>query len=138
MPLNRNKLYIILFIACLAGYVWLYFSITHAFADNKSVDACMIKHATNIPCPSCGTTRSIISLTKGDWLGAFKFNPFGYIVASIMFVAPIWIFKDMMTHSNSLFLFYQKIETYLKKPRYVIPLILFVIINWIWNIIKGL
>ena len=138
MTLDRNKLYSILFIACLAGYVWLYFSITKNITENKSVEVCLIKHVTNIPCPSCGSTRSVISLTKGDFIGALKFNPIGYLVAIIMLIAPIWIISDTIKRTKTLFNFYLKIETYLKRPKIAIPLILLVIINWIWNITKGL
>ena len=138
MTLARNKLYSILFIACLAGYIWLYFSITKNITENKSVDVCLIKHVTNIPCPSCGSTRSVISLTKGDFIGALKFNPIGYLVAIIMLIAPIWIISDTIKRTKTLFNFYLKIETYLKRPKIAIPLILLVIINWILNITKGL
>jgi hypothetical protein len=138
MTLDRNKLYSILFIACLAGYIWLYFSITKNITENKSVEVCLIKHVTNIPCPSCGSTRSVISLTKGDFIGALNFNPIGYLVAIIMLIAPIWIISDTIKRAKTLFNFYLKIETYLKRPKIAIPLILLVIINWIWNITKGL
>lgn len=138
MTLDRNKLYSILFIACLAGYVWLYFSSTKNITENKSVEVCLIKHVTNIPCPSCGSTRSVISLTKGDFIGALNFNPIGYLVAIIMLIAPIWIITDTIKRTKTLFDFYLKIETYLKRPKIAIPLILLVIINWIWNITKGL
>ncbi len=138
MILDRNKLYSILFIACLAGYIWLYFSLTKKITENKSVEVCLIKHVTNIPCPSCGSTRSVISLTKGDFIGALNFNPIGYLVAIIMLTAPIWIISDTIKKTKTLFNFYLKIETYLKRPKIAIPLILLVIINWIWNITKGL
>jgi hypothetical protein len=138
MTLDRNKLYSILLIACLAGYIWLYFSITKNLAESKSVEVCLIKHTTNIPCPSCGSTRSIVSLTKGDFIGAFTLNPFGYLIALIMLISPIWIIADFTMRSNTLFNFYQKVETYLKRPKYAVPLILLVIINWAWNILKGL
>ncbi|WP_169311996.1 DUF2752 domain-containing protein [Pseudopedobacter saltans] len=98
----------------------------------------MIKHLTTIPCPSCGATRSIISLTKGDFIDALKLNPMGYIIALIMLIVPIWTTTDILRKSNTLFDFYQKTETYIRKPKYAIPLIVLVIINWIWNIIKGL
>jgi hypothetical protein len=127
-----------LLIACVAGYIWLYFSTKNDFSDNKLVAVCLIKHATNIPCPSCGSTRSVILLTKGDFLEALHLNPIGYLVAIIMLTAPVWIIVDIILRSNSLFNLYQKIELYLKKPKYAIPLILIVIINWIWNITKGL
>ena len=138
MTRDRNKLYSILFIACLAGYIWLYFSITKKITENKSVEICFIKHLTNIPCPSCGSTRSIISLTKGDFIGALNINPIGYLVALIMLVAPVWVLADTIMNKNTLFDLFQKIETLLKRPIIAIPLILLVIINWIWNITKGL
>ena len=138
MSLNRNRLYSILLIACVAGYIWLYYSIKSNTTEKKSVEVCLIKHATNIPCPSCGSTRSVISLTKGNFVEAFDLNPVGYIVALIMLIAPVWIITDMILRNNSLFKCYQKIENHLKKPKYAIPLILLVIINWIWNITKGL
>jgi hypothetical protein len=127
-----------LFTACLAGYTWLYFSITKNITENKSVEICFIKHLTNIPCPSCGSTRSIISLTKGDFIGALNINPIGYLVALIMLVAPVWVLADTIMNKNTLFDLFQKIETLLKRPMIAIPLILLVIINWIWNITKGL
>lgn len=138
MTLDRNKLYLILFIACLAGYIWLYFSITKNITENNSAEVCLIKHVTNIPCPSCGSTRSVISLTKGDFIGALNINPIGYLVAIIMLIAPIWILVDTVRNAKTLFDFYQKIESYLKQPKIAIPLILLVIINWIWNITKGM
>jgi hypothetical protein len=138
MTIDRNKLYTILFTACIAGYIWLYFGLNTTETKNESFEVCLIKHTTNIPCPSCGSTRSIISLTKGNFAEALKINPLGYIVAFIMFSAPIWMAIDIITKRKTLFEFYQKIETYLKKPQYAIPLLLLVIINWIWNITKGL
>ncbi len=138
MSINRNKLYSLLMIGCLIGYVWVYYGLTTDFAENKSTGVCLIKYATNIPCPSCGSTRSIISLTKGDFREALHLNPLGYLIAIIMLVVPVWIVTDTISKRDSLFVTFQKVETHLKNPRIAIPLILLVIINWIWNIVKGL
>jgi len=138
MTLNRNKLYLILLIACLAGYIWLYFGFKNEITENNSVKVCVIKYVTNIPCPSCGSSRSVISLIKGDFISAFKFNPIGYLVAIIMIIAPIWILTDVIKKNQTLFDFYLKTEKYIRKPNIAIPLILLVIINWIWNIVKEL
>jgi len=127
-----------LFIACIAGYIWLYYSIKINLTETNSVEVCLIKHLTSIPCPSCGSTRSVISLTKGNLNEAFNLNPFGLVIALIMLIAPVWIITDLILSNNSLFVFYQKIENTLKKTKYAIPLILLVIINWIWNITKDL
>ena len=98
----------------------------------------VIKYATNIPCPSCGTTRSMISLIKGNFIEALNLNPIGYLVTLIMLVVPIWIIADIIKSTRTLFNFYLKTETFLKKSKIAIPLIILVIINWIWNISKGL
>jgi hypothetical protein len=127
-----------MFIACTAGYMWLYFSLTMDVTENNLVEVCLIKHITNIPCPSCGSTRSVISLTKGNLIEAFNINPLGYIIAIIMLVTPLWIVIDIASRRKTFFELYQRIETYLKRPLYAIPLILLVIINWFWNITKGL
>ena len=137
MVLSRNKLYLLLFIACLAGYIWLFF-VTSKTTHNISVEVCVIKHLTSVPCPSCGSTRSVISLAKGNFREAFNFNPLGYIVASIMLVTPIWIAVDLATRKKTLFDFYKKIEIQLRKPKIAVTLILLVILNWIWNIAKEL
>lgn len=136
MALDRTKLYLFLFIACLAGYSWLYYSMNSR--RSNTMEVCFIKHVTNIPCPSCGSTRSIISLANGDFVQALKINPLGYIVAIIMLLTPLWITIDIATKRKTLLLFYQKIEQFLKKPQFAIPLILLIIINWIWNITKAL
>lgn len=137
MGLNRNKLYLILFIACLAGYIWIYISVSQHLTENNSVELCPMKHITNIPCPSCGTTRSVISITQGNFLKAFQINPIGIIDALIMFFTPLWILADLLTNRKTLFDFYKKVESYLKKPKYAILFIILIVINWIWNIVKG-
>lgn len=138
MTLNRNRLYSILLIACLVGYVWIYFNIAENWAENSSVEVCLIKHTTNIPCPSCGSTRSVISLAKGDFINALQTNPLGYLIAAIMLITPLWIAFDFARQRKTLFNFYRRVEVHLKKPGLAIPLILLLVINWIWNISKGL
>lgn len=138
MSSSRNKLYATLFIACLAGYIWLSFSLTNSGIESNSIEVCIVKHVTGIPCPSCGSTRSVISLIRGDFQEAFTTNPLGYIIGLIMLFAPLWITFDVITRKNSLFEFYKKTEFNLKKLQYALPLLLLVIFNWIWNITKGL
>lgn len=138
MALSRNKLYASIFIACLAGYLWLFYGLSRESAENKPTEVCMIKHLTNVPCPSCGSTRSVLSISKGDFIEAAAINPLGYVVAIIMLLAPVWIALDMASKRKTLFDHFHKAETCLKRPMIAIPLILLVFINWIWNISKGL
>ena len=138
MKLNRNRLYIILLTACFAGYFWLYLNSTNYLIKHTSTEVCLIKNVTGIPCPSCGSTRSVIAITHGNFFDALSLNPFGFLIAFIMLILPLWIILDILRRNDSLYSFYKRLETFLKKPRYAVPLILLVLLNWIWNITKGL
>lgn len=138
MSLTSNKLYVLITTACIVGYVWLFFHISANYTDFSNVKVCLVKEVTGIPCPSCGTTRGVISLTKGHFLKAIQTNPFSILVAMIMIFAPIWIGFDIITKKRTLFYNYQKVEKQLIKPKIAIILIVLVLLNWIWNIAKGL
>jgi len=136
MQLTKNKLYLFLLISCLAGYIWLYFNFRTN--NNNEIGLCMFKHVTNIPCPSCGSTRSILSLFQGHFIESIYWNPIGLILVIIMVASPIWIAYDLVSRKETLLNFYKKTESYLKQKRIAIPVILLIITNWIWNIYKGL
>lgn len=131
---GRNALYLLVIAACLTGYVWLFYNIQPQ--ASQSVEVCIIKHTLDIPCPSCGSTRSVASLLHGEFLQAFWYNPFGYLLAAIMAVAPLWILLDTLRRKSSFHVFYRRLEAYIRKPALAIPLVLVVLVNWIWNIIK--
>jgi hypothetical protein len=137
MALGKIKLYLFILFACAAGYIWVYINTLHSFIDEKATEVCLIKKVSNIPCPSCGSTRSLISLLNGNFSQAVYFNPFGYFFAVGMFILPIWIIFDLVTFKSSFFIIYNKAIVFLRKPIYAIPLSLIIIFNWIWNILKG-
>jgi hypothetical protein len=138
MPLGRNKLYSIVIIACSSGYLWLTYNLTNKNSNTETHGVCLIKHFTNVPCPSCGTTRSVILLTKGQFFEALAINPFGFIVFIIMLASPFWISLDLIRKKNTFYDFYLQIENYLKRPIVKLILILLILLNWGWNIKKGL
>ncbi len=140
MNLNPHRLYGILSVACGAGYGWLYYStISHHGASNlHSFEVCLFKAATGLPCPSCGSTRAVLALMAGNAHEALLLNPFGFVIAIVMLLAPVWICYDLLSKETTLFDFYCCLETWVRKPTIAFPLVLLVIINWIWNISKGL
>jgi hypothetical protein len=98
----------------------------------------MIKNATGFACPSCGTTRAVQALYKGDFIGSLEFNPFGIIVSISMLVLPFWVVFDLVTKRETFYIAYNKMESILKQKKVAIPLIILVVFNWIWNIYKEL
>lgn len=138
MSPSTTRLYLLLAIACLAGYTWLYIAFTYTHLAEGNMAVCFIKHSTGFPCPSCGATRSVLAIMKGQLQEAFYLNPLGYLITIIMLITPPWIIADVARKRDSLFTFYHAIEARLRQPAYAIPLVLLVLLNWFWNIKKGI
>ncbi|HEY8548852.1 MAG TPA: DUF2752 domain-containing protein [Vicinamibacterales bacterium] len=54
-------------------------------SPNVRLPLCTLKVLTGIPCPTCGMTRAVLALTRGDFLLALTMNPLvvvGAIVAA--------------------------------------------------------
>jgi len=134
--MSKNKLYLFILVACSSGYIYLLYNLYCSKSNQFSV--CMIKNFAGFPCPSCGTTRAVQLLFKGDFTASFLTNPFGIIVSSFMLFLPIWIVFDVLLKKQSFYTFYNKMESILKQKYIAIPLIILVVLNWMWNINKGL
>jgi hypothetical protein len=50
---------------------------------------CPFKALTGIPCPGCGMTRAILSITKGDFHGAFGYNPFSFFLLFVVVISAV-------------------------------------------------
>jgi hypothetical protein len=90
-----------------------------------------------LPCPSCGSTRAVLSILHGDLMRALFLNPLGFIIVLLLLLCPLWLLYDLFTGKTTLFKTYQTTEIILKRPIIVLPLILLISLNWIWNILKG-
>ncbi|NBU82151.1 MAG: DUF2752 domain-containing protein [Flavobacteriaceae bacterium] len=134
--MTRNKLYSLLLIACLTGFIYLFYNI-HTL-QSQAFRVCIIKNVTSYPCPSCGTTRAVTLLLKGRILASLLLNPFGIIVSIIMTIFPIWILADFFFKKETFYFWYKKAEGTIRKPWLASILIVLVLLNWIWNIYKHL
>ena len=65
-----GKLPVFLFFAFFLVYLGLHFGL------EASSGFCWFRHATGISCPTCGLSRSFLSLAQGKVLTALRFNPF--------------------------------------------------------------
>lgn len=141
--MNAKKLYLVAGLLLMLGYGWLgYLSLAeanHAHGVSQyTPNVCLIKQITGFPCPSCGTSRSVLALTDGNFQHAIMTNPLGFIVFAIMLILPLWMLFDLATKRSSMHICYLKSEEALKQKMIAIPLICLALINWIWNINKGL
>ncbi|HMP98293.1 MAG TPA: DUF2752 domain-containing protein [Cyclobacteriaceae bacterium] len=132
--MSKNKLYTLLMLACSAGYAWLWYATLH---QTSGLEVCLFKHATDIPCPSCGSTRAIIALLNGHFYEALLLNPLGFVVLMVMIICPAWIGIDLLRKRNTLANFYFQFEMLFRKKAVALSAIFLILINWVWNIYKG-
>ncbi|MFM8432280.1 MAG: DUF2752 domain-containing protein [Bacteroidota bacterium] len=138
MKTARNRLYITLAIVSIAGIIWLLRNLHNTDSGNAGLLACPTKHLIGIPCPACGTTRAMESMLHGNILDSLMLNPLGLLAFLFLSIIPGWIFFDSVTGSVSFFRSYRKAEAFVRRPVLAIPLIALLLINWIWNVSKGI
>lgn len=132
--MRRNTLYLLIAGVCIAGYGWLFYQ--RSIAPAKSFGVCMLKHATTIPCPSCGSTRAVLALMDGNFAASLLMNPFGILIALIMVVSPLWLAVDLFSSGDSLWVMYNRTEKFFRRRWVAIASVSLVMMNWIWNIYK--
>ncbi len=132
-------LYKLIIVVCLVGFAWLGLVLTGATINGNAVgNVCYMKQLTGVPCPSCGGTRSVMAILEGRLLDGFLINPLGYVIFLCMIVLPGWLLRDLWKAQYTLLEFYKKAELAISRPLVAYPLVCLILINWIWNISKGL
>jgi Protein of unknown function (DUF2752) len=135
--MSRNGLYALVLGLSFAGYTWLglnVFAFTPRATDTYTV--CPIKNVTGVPCPACGTTRSMLSMFNGDVSESVNHNPLGLLMMVLIIVFPAWIILDLIRQKNYFHSFYNKVERAFERKIVMIPSVLVIIAIWAWNIYK--
>jgi hypothetical protein len=138
MSLKRNQFYLFLSLACLVGYIWL--ALVGRLKPEEiasSYDVCLIRHFLHIPCPSCGSTRSVLALIQGDIAGGMYWNPLGFLILAFLLIAPFWIVYDLLLKKEICYQFFYLFESALRRKWVAVPAIVLLLLNWIWNVVKG-
>ena len=55
---------------------------------------------TGIPCPSCGLTRSLISLSQGDFKTSWQYHSFGLVLTAIATVTIPYILTELILNKK--------------------------------------
>lgn len=127
--IRRTYLYASLF--TLTGWVWLFLSITNTVSS--SFTPCIFRNLTHYPCPSCGTTTSLIHILSGEFDRALGSNPLGFLAGAGLLILPLWLGFDILQRRVT---FYKSIiyfNGFIKRqPIFIISFLLLIVVNWIW------
>lgn len=136
---SKRRFYTFVLGAIGLGYGWLLLNYWgYQPADTVGYAFCLFKEATGLPCPACGATRSLLAITEGALSRGFLLNPIGFFLAAIMVLVPFWIALDLIKASDSFRKAYQTLEIWFTKRKVYVPFFSLILLNWIWNILKGL
>ncbi len=130
MHINYTLKYLAIIVFIIAGYFILYWYSNPI----EGYTVCPFKLVTGIPCPACGSTRATIHLLNGHLLKSVQINPFGLVSTILLMISVLWMLLDIFRKKETFFKFLKKNWSLEIKTL----LFLIVIINWIFNIYKGL
>lgn len=133
----RNRTYSWILGGCMLGYFWLFVHQWYLLPQKKHSTVCVIKSATDYPCPSCGSTRAMSAFFDGHFMQALALNPIGILGALAIIVFPVWILLDVLMKQRSFFTLYHRTEKFLGNKYVLIVVAVLMGANWIWNIHKG-
>ncbi len=136
--LTKSRLYGLVMALAAASYGLLAYFYHNAYGS-ISAQVCPINRVTGIPCPSCGTARSIVFIMEGNLYGAMVTNPLGFLAFILLIVLPVWVALDLVRKRDSLYYCYVITEAWLIRHKWMAALlVVLILVNWIWNITKGL
>lgn len=133
--MNKKSFYFFITTLLSLSYFWIFYN--HQPHSSQDFGVCVLKETTNIPCPACGTTRSVLFLLKGEIIQSFFTNPLGILAILGMFSVNIILVYDLFFKEKKLYDFYIKFDEKMKNPYLFLPLTLLFLLNWIWNVLKG-
>jgi len=136
--MEKRSLYTVVLVMSLAGYGWLGWNFLNGHERNPPT-VCLVKAVTGIPCPSCGTTRALTGLVHGHIAESLLVNPFGLVLAGGLIVFPLWVSFDLLRRKDGFFRFFLSVERTFSQHTWIRLMgSSFIVLNWIWNITKGL
>ena len=117
------------------GYLFL----SHKQIESEvSLSFCPIKSATGWPCPSCGSTRAALELYTGAPLKSLMINPLGTISMAAIWFLFILALCDLVAGKYQLNRMIENFEKWASQPLVWRWLMAVILLNWIWNVTKGL
>ena len=132
--ISRKRFYGVLMLMLAASYAWIGYNGIVRAQGADGVSICIVRTVTGVPCPGCGTTRSVIHALHGEVLDAVKSNPLGLLAVAALCVLPFWIAVDLARGRASLMHAYNVLNHQLARRAVLVVIVLLVLCVWTWNI----
>ena len=101
----------------------------HSSGFSVGPSLCMFRNITGLPCPFCGTTRSVGNILLGNFNDALNLNPLGYFSLAFLLV----LFISPSTIKGSSFYLAKKWWT-LSQRNQILLTVSLLATTWIFNL----
>lgn len=115
---------------CLGGWLWTIGSM--ASAGQGVWKGCLFKMLLHVPCPSCGATRAVMAVFRGDVVEAFCLNPLGLLLAAGLVLLPVWLLADLLRRRATLYRLFLRMDKLLQRRRVFVVFVCVILVNWAW------
>jgi len=116
----------------------IYFIILVSGGIALTFSPCLIKTFSGYPCPACGTRRAMETALDGHFFESILINPYGIIVLLLILIFAVGFLYDKITRTRSFYSICKKVERLLANKYIIALLVILTLLNWIWNIHKGI
>lgn len=90
-PLKKRSTFEVIFSPFARGFAPLALALSVVLPpDGLGFDICWIHRMFGVPCPACGLTRSVTSLTHGRFQQAVVYHPFGPVLYVMLVCAGLY------------------------------------------------
>lgn len=86
-----------------------------------SLETCLFLRTTGYPCPTCGSTRSVLALLRGDWAGSLRASPLLWVAGAMMLYLGLSRLRGPAP-----------IDSHRIRPWQVALGLLLLLANWVW------
>jgi hypothetical protein len=100
--------------------------------DRIPLTLCVFKGLTGVPCPTCGSTRTLARLATGDVAGAMAMNPAAALAAAGV---ALWALADLALLPGRRALAVEASPRLGRALRAAVPLLL--LLNWAYLVASG-
>ncbi|WP_278833149.1 DUF2752 domain-containing protein [Porphyromonas cangingivalis] len=111
------------------AYLWLW---KVGGSESSGGVFCWFRRLFEVPCPSCGSTRAVLSAWDGHLLEALKLNPLGVLYLVLLIVFPLWLLWDLLSRKRTMYRTYDRCEILLGRRPVLYAVIALILINWGW------
>ncbi len=132
--ISRTRFYGVLLVMLAASYAWIGYNGIVRAQGAEGISICIVRNVTGVPCPGCGTTRSVMHVLHGDMQDALMSNPLGLLAVAALSVLPLWIAVDLVRGRASLMHAYEMLNQQLARRAVLVVIVVLVICLWTWNI----